>query len=152
MRGPRIDWKKTSRRGLVVIDGLVLSFFNLEERSKHPCRCHFHLLPERALTRWRHSRVPATCETENPPKDSISISAALLIVKSILQASRWASSASGLSPPVREGYLRVSDLYQLIQENCPDAVKTGEIKNQFGRKVAIVSPGRENTYTYADAL
>jgi len=53
---------------------------------------------------------------------------------------------------VREGYLRVSDLYQLIQENCPDAVKTGEIKNQFGRKVAIVSPGRENTYTYADAL
>jgi len=31
-----------------------------------------------------------------------------------------------------------SDLYQLISENCPDAVKTGEIKNQFGRKVAIV--------------
>jgi hypothetical protein len=30
------------------------------------------------------------------------------------------------------------DLYQLIQENAPDAVKTGEIKNQFGRKVAIV--------------
>jgi hypothetical protein len=34
---------------------------------------------------------------------------------------------------------RCVDLYQLIQENCPDAVKTGEIKNQFGRKVAIVS-------------
>ena len=26
-----------------------------------------------------------------------------------------------------------------INENCPEAIKTGEIKNQFGRKVAIVS-------------
>jgi hypothetical protein len=25
-----------------------------------------------------------------------------------------------------------------VQEHAPDAVKTGEIKNQFGRKVAIV--------------
>lgn len=32
-----------------------------------------------------------------------------------------------------------TDLYQIISENAPDAVKTGEIKNQFGRKVAIVS-------------
>lgn len=31
-----------------------------------------------------------------------------------------------------------SDLYQVISENAPDAVKTGEIKNHFGRKVAIV--------------
>lgn len=30
------------------------------------------------------------------------------------------------------------DLYQVISENAPDAVKTGEIKNHFGRKVAIV--------------
>uniref|UniRef100_A0A093VA21 Flap endonuclease 1 n=1 Tax=Talaromyces marneffei PM1 TaxID=1077442 RepID=A0A093VA21_TALMA len=29
------------------------------------------------------------------------------------------------------------DLYQVISENAPDAVKTGEIKNHFGRKVAI---------------
>lgn len=33
----------------------------------------------------------------------------------------------------------IKNLYQLIQEHCPGAVKTGEIKNQFGRKVAIVS-------------
>ena len=31
------------------------------------------------------------------------------------------------------------ELFQIINENAPDAVKAGEIKNQFGRKVAIVS-------------
>ena len=30
------------------------------------------------------------------------------------------------------------DLYQIIKDEAPDAIKTGEIKNQFGRKVAIV--------------
>lgn len=35
--------------------------------------------------------------------------------------------------------LREKELYQVISENCPDAIKTGEIKNQFGRKVAIVN-------------
>lgn len=34
---------------------------------------------------------------------------------------------------------RETDLYQVISENAPDAIKTGEIKNHFGRKVAIVS-------------
>jgi len=33
----------------------------------------------------------------------------------------------------------IKHLYQLISEHAPDAVKNGEIKNQFGRKVAIVS-------------
>jgi len=33
----------------------------------------------------------------------------------------------------------IKHLHQLIQEHAPDAVKAGEIKNQFGRKVAIVS-------------
>lgn len=32
----------------------------------------------------------------------------------------------------------IPDLYQVISENAPDAIKTGEIKNHFGRKVAIV--------------
>jgi flap endonuclease-1 len=32
----------------------------------------------------------------------------------------------------------IKHLYQLIEEHSPDAVKKGEIKNQFGRKVAIV--------------
>ncbi|EAT89482.2 hypothetical protein SNOG_02751 [Parastagonospora nodorum SN15] len=32
----------------------------------------------------------------------------------------------------------IKHLYQLIQEHSPDAIKTGEIKNQFGRKVAIL--------------
>ncbi|KAJ4408552.1 Elongation of fatty acids protein 2 [Didymella pomorum] len=31
----------------------------------------------------------------------------------------------------------IKHLFQLIQEHAPGAVKTGEIKNQFGRKVAI---------------
>ena len=34
----------------------------------------------------------------------------------------------------------IKHLFQLIQEHAPGAVKTGEIKNQFGRKVAIVRP------------
>ncbi|KAJ9621559.1 Elongation of fatty acids protein 2 [Taxawa tesnikishii (nom. ined.)] len=31
----------------------------------------------------------------------------------------------------------IKQLYQVINDHCPDAIKTGEIKNQFGRKVAI---------------
>ncbi|KAI1990405.1 Elongation of fatty acids protein 2 [Ophidiomyces ophidiicola] len=31
----------------------------------------------------------------------------------------------------------IKHLYQIISENAPDSIKTGEIKNQFGRKVAI---------------
>ncbi|KAF2084114.1 flap endonuclease 1 [Saccharata proteae CBS 121410] len=31
----------------------------------------------------------------------------------------------------------IKHLFQVINENCPDAVKAGDIKNQFGRKVAI---------------
>lgn len=31
----------------------------------------------------------------------------------------------------------IKNLYQVLKENCPDVVKEGEIKNQFGRKVAI---------------
>ncbi|EGP86551.1 uncharacterized protein MYCGRDRAFT_100567 [Zymoseptoria tritici IPO323] len=31
----------------------------------------------------------------------------------------------------------IKGLYPIIKENCPDAVKEGEIKTQFGRKVAI---------------
>ncbi|KAH0556339.1 Elongation of fatty acids protein 2 [Trichoglossum hirsutum] len=31
----------------------------------------------------------------------------------------------------------IKHLYQVIGEHAPDAIKTGEIKNQFGRKVAI---------------
>ena len=34
----------------------------------------------------------------------------------------------------------IKHLFQLIQEHAPGAIKTGEIKNQFGRKVAIVRP------------
>lgn len=34
----------------------------------------------------------------------------------------------------------IKQLYQIISEFAPDAIKTGEIKNHFGRKVAIVSP------------
>jgi hypothetical protein len=32
------------------------------------------------------------------------------------------------------------DLHQLISDQCPNAIKASEIKNFFGRKVAIVPP------------
>lgn len=33
----------------------------------------------------------------------------------------------------------IKQLFQIVKEEAPDSVKEGEIKNQFGRKVAIVS-------------
>lgn len=33
----------------------------------------------------------------------------------------------------------IKQLMSIIKDEAPDAVKEGEIKNQFGRKVAIVS-------------
>lgn len=33
----------------------------------------------------------------------------------------------------------IKQLFQIIKEEAPDAIKDGEIKNHFGRKVAIVS-------------
>jgi hypothetical protein len=32
----------------------------------------------------------------------------------------------------------IKQLFQIVKEEAPDAIKEGEIKNQFGRKVAIV--------------
>jgi hypothetical protein len=32
-----------------------------------------------------------------------------------------------------------SELFKVISEEAPDSIKAGEIKNHFGRKVAIVS-------------
>lgn len=32
----------------------------------------------------------------------------------------------------------IKQLFQILKEEAPDAIKEGEIKNQFGRKVAIV--------------
>jgi flap endonuclease-1 len=32
----------------------------------------------------------------------------------------------------------IKQLFQIIKEEAPDAIKEGEIKHQFGRKVAIV--------------
>ena len=33
----------------------------------------------------------------------------------------------------------IKQLFSIVKEEAPDSVKEGEIKNQFGRKVAIVS-------------
>ena len=32
----------------------------------------------------------------------------------------------------------IKQLFQIIKEEAPDSIKEGEIKNHFGRKVAIV--------------
>lgn len=32
----------------------------------------------------------------------------------------------------------IKQLFQIIKDEAPDAIKEGEIKNHFGRKVAIV--------------
>lgn len=34
----------------------------------------------------------------------------------------------------------IKQLFSIIKEEAPEAIKEGEIKNHFGRKVAIVSP------------
>lgn len=36
----------------------------------------------------------------------------------------------------------IKQLFSIIKEEAPDSIKEGEIKNQFGRKVAIVSSVR----------
>ena len=33
----------------------------------------------------------------------------------------------------------IKHLFQIVKEEAPEAIKEGEIKNHFGRKVAIVS-------------
>lgn len=33
----------------------------------------------------------------------------------------------------------IKQLFSIIKEEAPEAIKEGEIKNHFGRKVAIVS-------------
>jgi flap endonuclease-1 len=33
----------------------------------------------------------------------------------------------------------IKNLFSIIKDEAPEAVKEGDIKNQFGRKVAIVS-------------
>lgn len=33
----------------------------------------------------------------------------------------------------------IKQLFSIIKEEAPDAIKEGEIKGQFGRKIAIVS-------------
>lgn len=38
----------------------------------------------------------------------------------------------------------IKQLFSIIKEEAPEAIKEGEIKNQFGRKVAIVSLSRLN--------
>lgn len=49
---------------------------------------------------------------------------------------RWYSSSETARYSIDEIHI---ELAQVINDNCPDAIKLGEIKNQFGRKVAIVS-------------
>jgi flap endonuclease-1 len=38
----------------------------------------------------------------------------------------------------------IKQLFSIVKEEAPDAIKEGEIKNQFGRKVAIVSWAARN--------
>ncbi|KAJ6117601.1 hypothetical protein N7512_007326 [Penicillium capsulatum] len=44
----------------------------------------------------------------------------------------------------------IKHLFQVISENAPDAIKTGEIKNHFGRKVAI--PRSMSIYSFLIAV
>lgn len=40
----------------------------------------------------------------------------------------------------------IKQLFSIIKEEAPEAIKEGEIKNQFGRKVAIVRPNRPRLF------
>lgn len=53
--------------------------------------------------------------------------------------SSWVSSVGELRTNVQVICSDYVELAQIIHENAPDAIKAGEIKNHFGRKVAIVS-------------
>lgn len=39
---------------------------------------------------------------------------------------------------LRGAIMGIKQLFQIIKEEAPEAIKEGEIKNHFGRKVAIV--------------
>jgi len=43
----------------------------------------------------------------------------------------------------------IKQLFSIIKDEAPEAIKEGEIKNQFGRKVAIVS--YSSNFTFNDA-
>lgn len=43
----------------------------------------------------------------------------------------------------------IKHLFQIIKEEAPDAIKEGEIKAHFGRKVAIVSPSQSPSHSDA---
>ena len=87
--------------------------------------------PCRVVTSRTHVRGDATCQTT--ASDVHHCTSHQHAPSSILAA---APPQEALVPkPARMG---IKHLYQLIQEHAPEAVKTGEIKNQFGRKVAIV--------------
>lgn len=42
------------------------------------------------------------------------------------------------------GTMGIKQLFQIIKDEAPEAIKEGDIKNQFGRKVAIVSDPRSS--------
>lgn len=44
-----------------------------------------------------------------------------------------------ISAPTSTATMGIKQLFSIIKEEAPDSIKEGEIKNQFGRKVAIVS-------------
>jgi hypothetical protein len=46
----------------------------------------------------------------------------------------------------------IKQLFSIIKDECPDSFKEGEIKNQFGRKVAIVSLANFCTQTGENLL
>ncbi|KAH1329460.1 Elongation of fatty acids protein 2 [Aspergillus fumigatus] len=47
----------------------------------------------------------------------------------------------------------IKHLFQVIQENAPDAIKAGDIKNHFGRKVAILTSCRSmSIYSFLIAV
>ncbi|CAK7210253.1 Elongation of fatty acids protein 2 [Sporothrix bragantina] len=46
----------------------------------------------------------------------------------------------------------IKQLFQIVKEEAPDAVKEGEIKNQFGRKVAISQDASMSIYSFLIAV
>jgi hypothetical protein len=73
---------------------------------------------------------------------SSDIPAALpLNAKSRLASRHRVTSSESLTKRAKMG---IKQLFSIIKDECPDAYKEGEIKNQFGRKVAIVSPSHPN--------
>lgn len=85
----------------------------------------------RDITNFPGSRAQFSQKLSYPPFTPSIYRLIPRIIRSFIHTTGEATSQTG-----RMG---IKQLFSIIKEEAPEAVKEGEIKNHFGRKVAIVS-------------